>query len=264
MKNQMNVLLRGRIMASLLVLSIFTVLLAGCSKGNEPTELLISAAASLKSSMEELQAAYKKSHPEVTLTYNFAGSGTLEEQIREGAPADIFFSAAQKQMNSLEADNLIDSSTRADLLSNEIVLVVPKDSTLDIGDFSDIVKAKVVAIGDPESVPAGQYAKEVFDYLGIWEDISVKASLGKDVTEVLAWVGAGSAEAGVVYKTDAALTDNVEIAAAAPEGSYQKAVYPAAVINASKNKEAAKEFLEFLNSEEADSIFTKYGFDIAD
>ncbi len=230
----------------------------------EPSELLIGAAASLQASLEELQGSFETQYPNVKLTFTFAGSGTLEQQIREGAPMDIFISAAEKQMDALETDSFLLDGTRVNLLENQVALIVPRDSTLSIAAFEDITKANVIAIGDPASVPAGQYAQEIYTNLGSWEDVLAKATLGKDVTEVLTWVSSGNADAGVVYTTDAALSDDVIVAAIAPEGSHKKVIYPAAVIKESKQTEAAGEFISFLQSQEAKDVFVSYGFKIAE
>jgi molybdate transport system substrate-binding protein len=145
-------------------------------------------------------------------------------------------------------------------LENRIVLILPKDSTADISSFEDILKAETIAVGDPESVPAGQYAKEVFENLGIWADVEAKASLGTNVTEVLSWVAEESADAGVVYATDAASNTNVKVAAEAPEGSVSKVIYPLGIVKGTTKLKAAQTFVDFLMSQEALAIFEKYGF----
>lgn len=255
---------RGIIGGGVMLFAFMGLMLTGCGKEEKAKEILVGAAASLKPVMEELQTVYGDENPDVTVTFNFAGSGTLEQQIREGAPIDLFISAAEKQMDSLSKDDLILEDTRVELLRNQLVLVVPKDSTLGISGFEDISKAPVIAVGDPESVPAGQYAKEVFDSIGITQEVEGKATYGKDVTEVLAWVSSGDADAGVVYATDAISDENVTIAAYAPEGSHSKIVYPAAVIKASGEAEGARSFLEFLGTQEAEDVFVEYGFEVID
>ncbi len=228
----------------------------------EPAELLIGAAASLQASLEQLQENYEKQYPNTKLIFTFAGSGTLEQQIRAGALMDIFISAAEKQMNALEADSFLLEGSRVKLLENQIALIVPKDNPLRITGFEDVVKAKVIAVGDPASVPAGQYAQEIYTGIGIWEEVLKKATLAKDVTEVLTWVSSGNADVGVVYTTDAALSDDVIVAALAPDGSHKQVIYPAAVLKESIQQEAAGEFIRFLQSQEARDIFESYGFKI--
>ncbi len=226
----------------------------------QAAEILVAAAASLQNAMEEIEKLYQAVNPNVTVTFTFGSSGTLQEQIEQGAPVDVFMSAALKQMTALEEEGLILDGTKKDLLENKVVLIVPKDSELGIAGFEDILKASVIALGDPESVPAGQYAEEIFTSLNLLDDVKEKANYGKDVTEVLTWVNTGNADAGVVYATDAKSSDAVTVVAEAPEGSTSKVLYPVAVVKDSKVPEAAKAFVDYLGSEEALQVFEKYGF----
>ncbi len=227
---------------------------------SEPVEILVAAAASLQNSMEELGKLYQAANPNVTVTFTFGSSGTLQEQIEQGAPVDVFMSAAVKQMKALEDKGLILDGTKKELLENKVVLIVPKDSKLGITSFEDILKAPTIALGDPESVPVGQYAEEVFTSLNMLDDVKKQANYGKDVTEVLTWVSTGNADAGVVYATDAMSSDDVTVVAEAPEGSTSKVLYPAAVVKDTKVADAAKAFVDYLASDEAISVFEKYGF----
>lgn len=264
LSNKINIgMSKGRMITILLFLLLSGAILIGCRQ-KEPKELLIGAAASLEPAMEEIKGLYVEENPEVTLSFTYASSGDLEKQIRQGAPINVFISAAQKQMDSLEEDGLIVSESREDLLTNEIVLVVPGDSTLGISGFEDITKAGIIAIGDPESVPAGQYAKEILDGLGIWDEVLVKSTLGKSVTEVLSWVSSGNADAGIVYRTDAASNDGVSIIETAPEGSYTKPVYPVSITSSTEEKAAAEDLINFLNGSAAEKVFVDYGFGITD
>ena len=167
-----------------------------------------------------------------------------------------------KQMNALEDEGLVDADSVVELLENKIALIVPKDSTLGITGFEDITKAEKIALGDPESVPVGQYAKEAFENLGMWDDVEAKTSFGTNVTEVLNQVAAASADAGIVYATDAASkADQVTVVAEAPEGSLEKKViYPIAVVKATTHEDAAKAFVDFLQTPEAIAVFESYGF----
>lgn len=226
----------------------------------EPVEILVAAAASLQNSMEELGKLYQSANPGTTVTFTFGSSGTLQEQIEQGAPIDVFMSAALKQMTALEEKELILNDTKKELLENKVVLIVPKDSTLDITGFEDILKAPVIALGDPESVPVGQYSEEIFTSLNMLDDVKKQANYAKDVTEVLTWVSTGNAEAGVVYATDAMSSKDVTVIAEAPEGSTSKVLYPVAVVKDTKAEEAAKAFVDYLASEEALGVFEKYGF----
>lgn len=228
----------------------------------KPTELLIAAAASMKPVMDDvLIPEFTKQHPEYTVTATYDGSGKLQQQIEQGLDADIFLSAAEKQMDALNGEGLIKTDSIIKLLENQIVLIVPKGSEDGYKTFTDIQKAPVIAIGDPDSVPAGQYAKEALVHLGLYDTLKSRFSLGTNVTEVLNWVAEKSADAGIVYATDAATTDRVTVIAAAPKGSLSKPVYyPAAVLAHSKNQAGAALFLEFLKSSDASKAFTTYGF----
>ncbi len=229
------------------------------SAGNET--LLIAAAASLKNCFEDdLIPIFEEKHQSITVDATYDSSGKLQAQIEEGADVDVFMSAAMKQMNALDEKELMVKESIVKLLENKIVLIVPKDSDKGITAFEEILKADTVAVGDPESVPAGQYAKEAFENLGLWDEVLAKSSLGTNVTEVLNWISEGSADAGVVYSTDAASNENVIVAAEAPEGIVSKVIYPVGVVKASTKQDTAKLFVEFLKSDEALSVFEKYGF----
>lgn len=248
----------------LAIAMVVAVLFTGCSKQEikEEQTLTIAAAASLEYSyVEKLIPMFEEKNPGIKIEGVFDSSGKLQTQIEEGLNADVFMSAANKQMNALVEKNIVESESVVELLENKIVVIVPESSDLEIHNFEDIKNAATIAIGDPESVPAGQYAKEALTSLGVWSEVESKLSLGTNVTEVLNWVSENSAEAGVVYATDAATTDKVKIMAEAPEGSLKKKViYPVGIVSASQNKEAAKLFVEFLSSEEALSVFEEYGF----
>lgn len=227
----------------------------------EPVTILVAAAASMQPSLEELNTLFQDKYPYITVDGTYDSSGKLQTQIEEGMDADVFLSAAMKQMDTLKEENMVDEDTIVQLLENKIVLIVPKDIESQVTSFDDILNASQIAIGDPASVPAGQYAKEVFENLGIFREVEAKASLGTNVTEVLNWVAEGIADAGVVYATDAATTEEVVVVADAPEGTLQEPViYPVGIVSASQKKEAAKLYVEFLQSEDAKVIFEKYGF----
>lgn len=228
------------------------------------TELLISAAASLTESLNEIKPLYEAAHPNVKLTYNFGASGTLQQQIEQGAPADLFFSAGASQMKALLDEGLISPDLNENLLDNELVLVVPKDSdkVTKIEDLSgpDI---KNIAIGTPESVPAGKYAQQTLTYYKLWDSLQPKLVQAKDVKQVLNYVETGNAEAGFVYKTDASSSTGVTIALSTDAASHDAIEYPAGVLKDSKHQDEAKAFYEYLQSDEATQIFSKYGFTAA-
>ena len=226
-------------------------------------EIMLAAAASLKNAFEDKLIPMFKEQTGISVTATYDSSGKLQTQIEEGAPVDVFFSAAMKQMNALQDEKMIDADSVVKLLENKLVMIVPAGSTLELREFSDVLNANTIAIGDPESVPAGQYAKEAFTNLGIWDALQEKTlSLGTNVTEVLEWVAAGSADVGFVYKTDAmSKAGQVDIVAEAPEGSLEKPViYPVGQLTNAANPEGAAAFLEFLQTKEALAVFEEYGF----
>ena len=223
--------------------------------------LLISAAASLKEALEELKPLYQQSKPNVNINYNFGSSGALQQQIEQGAPADIFISAAKKQVDALEQKGLLVPGTRNIIAKNRLVLVVPKNA-VGVTSFYSLKDAKVkkIAIGEPRSVPAGQYAQQVLEKLKIWSEIKSKLVFANNVRQVLASVESGNADAGLVYITDAKISDKVKVVVTADEKYHSPIIYPLAVVKRSKNVDAAKEFSQFLSSNQAKSVFKKYGF----
>ena len=216
-------------------------------------KVTLAAAASLEYAFtEKLIPAFEAANPGVTVEGTYDSSGKLQTQIENGLDADIFFSAATKQMNALKDEGYTKDDTILNYLENKIVLVVPADSDSDLKSFEDISKANMIAIGDPESVPAGQYAKEALTNLGIWDSVQDKLSLGTNVTEVLNWVAEGSADCGIVYATDAATTDKVKVVAEAPEGALEKpVVYPVAMMKQTEDKDAAaaQKFYDYITSD---------------
>ncbi|HEX3021514.1 MAG TPA: molybdate ABC transporter substrate-binding protein [Lachnospiraceae bacterium] len=250
------------------------VVLGGCAKedsksqetstkAGDKTTILVAAAASLQYCMEEeLEPMFEKANPGIDVTFTFDSSGKLQTQIEEGADVDIFMSAAMKQMDTLSGEGLMDKDSIVELLENKIVLIAPGGVDSKVTGFEDITQADTIALGDPESVPVGQYSKEAFENLGSWEDVKAKASFGTNVTEVLNWVAEGSADIGVVYATDAATTDQVKVIAQAPTGSVSKVIYPVGIVTASTKKEEAQLFTDFLSTKEVLDVFVKYGFTV--
>jgi len=228
-------------------------------------EVNLAAAASLKNAFDkDLIPMFEKKYPGVKVTPTYASSGDLQTQIENGLKADVFMSAANKQMNKLANESLVNNSTNVQFLENKVVLIVPKDSKLNITSFDDLKNVNgTIAIGDPESVPAGQYAKEALTNLGIWNDTESKLSLGTDVTAVLNQVAQGSADCGIVYSTDAKSNGDVKVVCEAPDGALKTPViYPVAMLKDPAHPEAAKEFMNFLQTKEAKDVFVEYGFTI--
>ena len=232
------------------------------TESKENVELTISAAASLKDAMDVIQNTYQEEHPEVELKFNFGGSGSLQQQISQGAPVDLFFSAAEDKFDLLVDSGEIAKEDGVDLLGNELVLVVPKEEQSNITSFQDLSKEDIdkMSIGTPESVPAGQYAKESLEKMDVWKNVESKVVYAKDVRQVLSYVETGNVGAGIVYKTDALVSDKVNIVATADPETHTPIIYPVGIIKDSDHYEAAKDFYSYLQSDDALKVFEEYGF----
>jgi len=244
-------------------------LVSGCMSKPEPAaapkiELNVAAALGLKDALLDIQKEYEAKNPNVKIVYNLAASGALQTQVEQGAPADIFISAANKQLDDLHKKNMVNASTRRALVGNQLVLVTSKDSKLGLTSFADLTKDEVkkFGMGAPETVPAGQYGIEVLKSLGIWEKVKDKAVLAKDVHTVMVYAETGNVEAGIVFSTVAAASNKVKVVAAAPPGSHEPIIFPGAVLTNAKQPKAAEEFLGYLTGPEAGKIFKKYGFNV--
>ena len=230
-----------------------------------PVELTISVAASVQDAMTDIQVAYEAENPDVQLIYNFGSSGSLTQQIYQGAPADVFLSASQKWIDDLENKGQLLEASRRDLLLNSLVLVVPPDRT-DITGFSDFTSDRItrIAIGEPDSVPAGEYAKASLTALNLFDLLQPKLVFGKDVRQVLSYVETGNVDAGLIYATDAAVSERVRVVATADPDTHGPIVYPVGIVADSDQIEAAESFVAFLSSDRATEIFEHYGFEMAD
>ena len=246
-----------------LALLLAAAMTFGCAA--QKTEINVSAAASLTDVIKEINTIYMQKNPGVTVTANFASSGTLQKQIENGAPTDIFISAAAAQMDALQKGKLIKEETRHNLLINKVVLIVPNGNPLNISDFKDLTSEKVakIAIGDPKSVPAGMYAQQALDKSGISDAVKSRLVLGGDVRQVLTYVESGNVDAGVVFLTDARTSAKVKVVADAPDEVNASVVYPVAVVSYSKNVNATLAYENFLLGNEARVVFEKYGFTMA-
>ncbi|SDX89996.1 molybdate ABC transporter substrate-binding protein [Paenibacillus sp. CF384] len=252
-------------LCSLILIVLLCAILSSCSKPpQQPVELTISAASSLKDALTELKTSYEEKHHDVRITYNFGASGTLQQQIEQGAPVDLFISAGQKQMDALQNKGLVGVSPI--LLRNELVLIVPKqpkEPTLAApSELTALTAAayKTIAIGVPESVPVGGYTKQSLTDADIWDAIEPKLVYAKDVRQVLSYVETGNADAGFVYLTDAMTSANVTVALTIASETHKPIVYPATVVKGTKHQEQALELLGFLQSEDAGKVWKKYGF----
>lgn len=276
---------RSKAIAALLALAVsMTACLTGCGRTNtntnadasEKTELVVFAAASMTETLNQIKTDYEAQHKDITLTYNFDSSGTLKTQIQEGATCDVFISAAQKQMDQLDAskDNtanpeqldFINSDSRMDLLQNKVVLVVPENNPKNINSFDDL-KSKLesgdvlLAMGNSD-VPVGQYTQKILQYWGLDEKALAdtgKITYGSNVKEVTTQVSEGSADCGVVYYTDA-YSAGLKIVGEATEEMCGKTIYPAAVMKNSQHPKEAQEFLDYLHGDAATQVFEKVGF----
>lgn len=283
---------RTKALAALLALAMsMTACLTGCGSTNtntnadtgsaasdsgKKTELVVFAAASMTETLNQIKTDYEAQHKDITLTYNFDSSGTLKTQIQEGATCDVFISAAQKQMDQLDASkdetanpeklDFINSDSRMDLLENKVVLVVPENNPKNINSFDDL-KNKLesgdvlMAMGNSD-VPVGQYTQKILQYLGLDEKALADAgeiTYGSNVKEVTTQVSEGSADCGIVYYTDA-YSAGLKVVGEATEEMCGKTIYPAAVMKNSEHPEQAQEFLAYLSSDAAAKVFEKVGF----
>ncbi|SEM78446.1 molybdate transport system substrate-binding protein [Paenibacillus sp. cl141a] len=230
----------------------------------ETVKLTVSAAASMTDALKEIQEDYKTKHPNITLNFNFGASGALQQQIEQGAPADLFLSAAAKNMKALVDKQLIDANQQKNVLSNELVAVVSADGQVPVASFADLSKSDIknIAIGIPESVPAGSYAKEALTKTNSWDSLQSKIVQGKDVRQVLQYVATGNADVGFVYKTDALTSDKVKVAFAVDPATYTPVEYPIGIVKATKHRKEAEDFYTYLQTQEALDVFEKYGFSV--
>ncbi|MBD2234754.1 molybdate ABC transporter substrate-binding protein [Phormidium tenue] len=227
-------------------------------------DLTVSAAASLENALEAIAPEFHVAYPTIEISYNFGASGALQQQIEQGAPADVFFSAAVKQMDVLAEKGLILKDSRRDVLTNTLVLIAPVQSQIAVTDMAQIKDAEVgiIAVGEFRSVPAGQYTEQVFTKLNLLEPLRSKLVFSNNVRGVLAAVESGNADLGLVYATDAALSERVKVLATASAATHQPIVYPIAVVSASPNLDAARMFIAFLQTPVAQTKFKEFGFGV--
>lgn len=222
----------------------------------------ISAAVSLKDAFTEIGELYK-ARSGGTVQFNFGASGVLQQQIENGAPVDVFASAGEKQMDNLSETQLIDAESRRDLARNSLVLIVPQPATVALSSFADLANPNVkkIAVGNPKTVPAGQYASEALGNMGLEGKVAGKLILAENVRQVLDYVVRGEVDAGIVYSTDARQAGSkVSVVATADESTHSPIRYPIALIGGSKNKDAGRRFIELVLSEDGQKVLQKYGF----
>ncbi len=249
-----------RLWLGLLLLLLGGALCPAWAQGT-PQGLTVSAAMSLKDALTVLARRYEEERPGLRVELNLAGSGALQRQIEQGAPADLFVSAGEAQMNALQTAGLLAPGTRCELLGNELVLVVARERRTEIRSFADLAPhARRIAVGNPSSAPVGRYGQEALQSLGLWLALEPRVVYAKDVRAVLAYVESGNADAGLVYRSDARHLHTAELVAAAPPASHARIVYPAAVLAASPHAAAARAFLDFLRTPAAGAVFRAEGF----
>jgi len=260
--------MKKRISLALALIMIMAVAFTGCGDTNPAddgaagVEIQVSAAASLTDALNEIISEYAKGSND-TITPNYAGSGTLVQQIQEGAPCDLFISASKGNMDQLQEAGLIDETSRVDLLGNTLSLIASAE-TADFVTIETLVSPEITTIsaGEPETVPAGKYATQVFEFYGITDAIKDKIVYGKDVRAVLDYVDSGNADCGFVYKTDAMLLTSGVIIQDMPADSHDPIVYPSAIIADTENADAAATFFDFLKTDYAKGVFESYGFTV--
>jgi molybdate transport system substrate-binding protein len=252
---------------TLLLIPTLLIGLSLLGESTRPTDgqarqIVVSAAISLKEALTQIGRLYQDRTGN-KVTFSFAASGELEKQIEAGAPVDVFASAGEKEMDQLQAKQLIVQGTRADFARNALVLVVPADSKVQLHSFADLEQPSVrkIAIGNPKTVPAGQYAQQLLRNLDLWSKVESRLVLAENVRQVLDYVVRGEVEAGIVYATDFQFAQGkATLAARAPDQDYGPILYPIAVVKDSANAQAAKEFVDVVRSPDGTQILEKYGF----
>ncbi|MFZ3577692.1 molybdate ABC transporter substrate-binding protein [Virgibacillus sp. DJP39] len=254
-------------MNRLITLCLLLALLVACSDsestndGNKK-EIFIAAAASLSGALEKISTNYEEEHPNVDIVLNFSGSGKLAQQIQQGAPVDIFLSADQHWMNVLEDDNLVIPETRSNFAQNKLVLITQQENTIKVNKLMNLEPTTIgqIAIGNPKSVPAGNYAKKALTNVKMWDKLTPEFVYAKDVRQVLTYVESGNAEIGFVYGSDLYRAKNVRVLEGIDSTLYPPIVYPGAVLSTSKHLDSAKNLLAFLQSDSSQDILRNYGF----
>jgi molybdate transport system substrate-binding protein len=252
-----------KIFYMLLISFISPLLPLGITHAEPTTEIMVSAAISLKNAFEEIGRLYESQNRNSKVTFNLGASGELMTQIKGGAPVDVFASAALKDMDDLGNASSVVKDTRTNFVTNSVVLIVPSSSKLMLSSFEDLKKAEIkkIAVGNPKTVPVGRYSDETFKYYRISDEIQAKLVFAENVRQVLDYVARGEVDAGVVYSTDAMLKNQeVKIIVTAPEASHKPIIYPIAVVKGTKNEKVARSFIALVTSDEGGKILSKYGF----
>ena len=225
--------------------------------------LTISAAASLSDAMSKLADEFETEHPGLQVELNLAASGLLAAQIRQGAPADVFVSASLVMMDDLQREGLIERGTRRDMAANRLVLIAPHDDTT-YYDLSELPASEHLAIGNPQLVPAGTYARQSLESMNLWDELEEQLVFGESVRQVLAWVETGEVALGIVYATDAQISQRVRVLEELPSDTHQPIRYSIAIIEASDSSQLAQDFLDFVSGPRGQAILTRHGFELPD
>lgn len=245
------------------VIALVAGWLAGLPVGAAAQELTVSAAISMKDAVEELGRRFTSTHPGVTLRYNVGGSGTLQKQIEAGAPVDLFISAAQRQMDGLDRRGLLRPGSRRVVARTVLVAITPADSPLDLAKTGDLLDPRVrkIVIGNPRTVPVGQYTEESLRALGLWDRLQPRLVFAENARQALDYVARGEVDAGFVYAADLAVRrQRVKEAFRPPEDTYRPVTYPAAIVKDSPHPELARAFLELLTGPEGRAVLGRHGF----
>ncbi len=248
-------------MKKLVVIALLMMGLLTVQTAQAEEEIIVSAAASLTGALTAAGQKFEQANPEIKVVFNFASSGSLLQQMIQGAPVDVFASADQKSMDDAQEKKLISPESRKNFVQNKLVLAVPADSKLNIKEIADLAlpEVKRISLGNPESVPAGRYARESLTNYGLWEKLADKFIYANAVTQVLDYLRRGEVDAGFVFLTDAKIAqDKVKVIMEVPK--HKAVIYPIAVLDASKKKESAKRFVDFILSDKGMEIFVQFGF----
>lgn len=254
--------MRKKISLLIMAIGMLSLLFVGCTNNKEEKTLTVSIAASLQKPMEKIADNFEKEN-EVKIQYNVGGSGTLKKQISDGADVDLFFSANTKYAKELIDEGFVNKNESYKILNNQLVLIENKNYNKFINSLEDLknVDGKI-AIGEISTVPAGQYAKESLEKVGIYKDIGDKLVFARSVTNVKTYVENGEANLGFVYNTDALDLKNSKIVYEVPNDYHKPIEYELCLLKNSKNNKEAKKFLEYLKGEESKKIFIEYGFEV--
>ncbi|WP_257348382.1 molybdate ABC transporter substrate-binding protein [Pseudalkalibacillus decolorationis] len=249
------------------IILLAIVFLAGCNHSGptqhgEQSTLYVSAASSLTDTLKEIELEFEEEHPSINVILNLASSGTLQRQIEQGAPADVFLSASEEKFEALMKKGLLDTQHTTKLLQNELVLITQKDHTVHLNELQGITRSEIrrISIGVPASVPAGRYAKESLQSTNIWKTVKNKMVYAKDVRQVLTYVETGNVDIGFVYATDAKVSDQIKVINTVKSRHHSPIIYPAGIVKGTEKQEAAIDFFTFLKSEFAHKTFKDYGF----